>query len=57
MEFDTWRADPASQTGEGSSSNFGKSPFPSLEVFIEAIARIGDVQGILFSALKPVQDA
>ncbi|KAG0605264.1 hypothetical protein M758_9G044200 [Ceratodon purpureus] len=45
VAFDTCRADPVGQSGEGLSSNYGKSPFPSLEVFIEAIARIGDVQG------------
>jgi hypothetical protein len=44
--FDTWRANPVGQSGEGPSSNYGKSPFLSLEVFIEAIARIGDVQGM-----------
>lgn len=46
MDFDTWKADPVGQIGEGRSSNYGKSPFPSLEIFIEAIARIGDVQGV-----------
>jgi hypothetical protein len=46
VDFDTWRANPVGQSGEGPSSNYGKSPFLSLEVFIEAIARIGDVQGM-----------
>ena len=46
MDFDPSSAYAVGQSGEGGlSSNFGKSPFPSLEVFIEAIARIGDVQG------------
>lgn len=45
MDFDVWKANPVNQSSEGPSSNYGKSPFPLLEVFIEAIARIGDIQG------------
>lgn len=46
MDFDTWRAGRVGKSGHGWSSNYGKSPFPSLEDFIEAIARTGDVQGM-----------
>lgn len=45
VDFDVWKANPVNQSSEGPSSNYGKSPFPLLEVFIEAIARIGDIQG------------
>lgn len=46
VDFDVWKANPVNQSSEGPSSNYGKSPFPLLEVFIEAIARIGDIQGM-----------
>lgn len=46
MDFDTWRTDRVGTSGKGWSSKYGKSPFPTLEDFIEAIARIGDIQGM-----------
>lgn len=45
MNFETWKANPLSRSDEGLSSKFGASPFPSLEVFIEAIASVGGIQG------------
>jgi len=45
VDFETWRTDPVGRSGEELSTNYGKSPFPSLEVFIEAIACIGGIQG------------
>lgn len=45
VDFETWRTDPVGRSGEELSTNYGKSPFPSLEVFIEAIACVGGIQG------------
>ena len=53
MDFDSWRAHPVAELGEGLGSNYGKSPFLSLEVFIESIACIGGVQGMY--VVEPTQ--
>ncbi|CAK9869460.1 unnamed protein product [Sphagnum jensenii] len=42
----SWKPEPTTALQEpGISGQSGKSPFPSLEVFVESIACIGDVQG------------
>jgi hypothetical protein len=46
MDFRSWKPEPTTALQEpGISGLSGKSPFPSLEVFVESIACIGDVQG------------
>jgi hypothetical protein len=46
MDFRSWKPEPTTALQEpGISGQSGKSPFPSLEVFVESIACIGDVQG------------
>lgn len=56
MDFEAWRTDPVGRSGEGLSTNYGKSPFPSLEIFIEAIACVGGIQGRYSDPLKLVQN-
>lgn len=46
MDFKKWEADPVRYPLEGLSTNYGKSPFPSLEAFIQTISCIGEVEGM-----------
>lgn len=46
MDFKKWEADPVRYPLEGLSTNYGKSPFPSLDAFIQTISCIGEVEGM-----------
>ncbi len=54
MDFRSWKPEPTTALQElGISGQSGKSPFPSLEVFVESIACIGDVQGTRVHVSSP----
>ncbi len=54
MDFRSWKPEPTTALQEpGISGLSGKSPFPSLEVFVESIACIGDVQGTRVHVSSP----